>query len=263
MDISFNLKSISLEENFDNYHISLLSQGSNLFYNVVQVAAEEKEEIENQVEVQIEDEIEYTVPEAIDYSNVGANLTVGNVKIKNSTKFSLNEEELKQELTIFKDKTKSQILIVHTHTSESYTPTEKYNYTASGNFRTQNSRVNVVKVGETLKNFLENYQFNVIQDTTYHDYPKYSGSYTRSLATIEKNLNENPNIEIVIDLHRDAISSNDEFRPVANINGEEAAQLMFVVGTNGGGLKHDDWEENLKLAIKIQEKANEVYPRFI
>jgi len=154
-------------------------------------------------------------------------------------------------------------LIVHTHTSECYTPTKEYDYIPSGNFRTQNSGVNVVKVGETLKVFLESNQFKVIQDTTYHDYPKYSGSYDRSLATVEKNLKENSNIEMVIDLHRDAVSNNNEFRPVVNIANRDAAQLMFVVGTNGGGLKHDEWKENLKLAIKIQEKANELYPRTI
>ena len=35
---------------------------------------------------------------------------------------------------------------------------------------------------------------------------------------------------------------------------------MFVIGTNGGGLSHDNWQTNLKFAIKIQEMANEMYP---
>ena len=38
------------------------------------------------------------------------------------------------------------------------------------------------------------------------------------------------------------------------------AQLMFVVGTDGGGLEHPNWKQNLKVAVKIQEKANEMYP---
>ena len=37
---------------------------------------------------------------------------------------------------------------------------------------------------------------------------------------------------------------------------------MFVIGTDGGGLEHPNWLNNLKLAIKIQEKANEMYPGF-
>ncbi len=39
-----------------------------------------------------------------------------------------------------------------------------------------------------------------------------------------------------------------------------AAQIMFVIGTDGGGLEHPNWIQNLKLAVKIQEKANEIYP---
>ena len=35
---------------------------------------------------------------------------------------------------------------------------------------------------------------------------------------------------------------------------------MFVIGTNGGGLEHPNWVQNLKMAVKIQEKANEMYP---
>lgn len=54
--------------------------------------------------------------------------------------------------------------------------------------------------------------------------------------------------------------SNSNYAPTVKINGEEAAQLMFVIGTDGGGLTHKNWKENLKLAIKIQEKANEMYP---
>lgn len=51
------------------------------------------------------------------------------------------------------------------------------------------------------------------------------------------------------------------YGPSIKINNEQVAQLMFVIGTNGGGLKHDNWQSNLKFAIKIQEKANEMYPR--
>ena len=35
---------------------------------------------------------------------------------------------------------------------------------------------------------------------------------------------------------------------------------MFVMGSDGGGLSHPNWQQNLKFAIKIQEKANEMYP---
>ena len=66
--------------------------------------------------------------------------------------------------------------------------------------------------------------------------------------------------DIVIDLHRDAIGSSDLYAPKVLINGNPAAQIMLVMGTDGGGLEHSNWNQNLKIAVKIQEKANEMYP---
>ena len=62
------------------------------------------------------------------------------------------------------------------------------------------------------------------------------------------------------DVHRDALGSNSNYAPCVQIGEEKVAQLMFVMGTDGGGLEHSNWNRNLKLAIKIQEKANEMYP---
>ena len=178
------------------------------------------------------------------------------VKIKNESKYKLTEEDLKPDIDF---KNKEDIVIYHTHTCESYTKTEKYTYKSSGNFRTTDLNYSVARVGEELKKYLDKYDFNVIHNKTYHDYPKYNGSYTRSLETIEKIL-KTSKASLVIDLHRDALGSNSKYAPSVKINGEEAAQIMFVIGTDGGGLKHDEWKKNLKLAIKIQEKANEMYP---
>lgn len=178
------------------------------------------------------------------------------VKIKNESKYKLTEEDLKPDIDF---KNKEDIVIYHTHTCESYTKTEKYTYKSSGNFRTTDLNYSVARVGEELKKYLDKYDFNVIHNKTYHDYPKYNGSYTRSLETIEKIL-KTSKASLVIDLHRDALGSNSKYAPSVKINGEEAAQLMFVIGTDGGGLKHDKWKKNLKLAIKIQKKANEMYP---
>lgn len=50
------------------------------------------------------------------------------------------------------------------------------------------------------------------------------------------------------------------YAPTVKIGDEYAAQLMFVIGSNGAGSEHPNWNENLKFAIKIQEKANEIYP---
>lgn len=53
---------------------------------------------------------------------------------------------------------------------------------------------------------------------------------------------------------------DSSYAPTVKIGEEYAAQLMFVVGGNGSTIKHEEWEQNLKFAVKVQEKANELYP---
>lgn len=183
--------------------------------------------------------------------------TYNNVKIKNESQYQLTEEMLIPNVEL---SNKKDIIIYHTHTCESYTPTELNNYVATGNFRTTDLNYSVVRVGTELANNLQARNFNVIHNTTYHDYPAYTGSYTRSLSTIKSILNDNKDTEFIIDLHRDALGNNSEYGPSVKIGEEKVAQIMFVIGTDAGGLEHKDWLYNFKLAIKIQEKANQMYP---
>jgi stage II sporulation protein P len=185
------------------------------------------------------------------------NITYNTVKIKNETDYYLSDSILEPNVEYLDTK---NILIFHTHTCESYTQTEANSYTASGNFRTTDLNYSVAKVGTILTDCLNAKGYSVTHSLNYHDYPAYNGSYTRSLSTVSSLLKENPSTELVIDLHRDAIGSMSEYAPCVQIGDETVAQLMFVIGTNGGGLQHDNWQTNLKYAIKIQEKANEMYP---
>ena len=157
------------------------------------------------------------------------------------------------------DINKKDIMIFHTHTCESYTPTENYQYEASGTFRTIDLNYSVARVGDSLSEQLISYGYNVIHDKTYHDYPAYSGSYGRSMATVENLLISHPGTDIIIDLHRDAIADTT-YAPSVKIGDEVVSQLMFVIGTEGGGLEHPNWQQNLQFAVKVQEKANELYP---
>lgn len=134
-----------------------------------------------------------------------------------------------------------------------------YEYEATGNYRTTDLNYSVARVGTELTNYLREKGFSVTHNTTYHDYPAYSGSYARSLNTLE-GLLEGENTQLVFDLHRDAVGSSNEYAPTIKINDNYVAQIMFVIGTNGGGLEHPNWVQNLKMAVKIQEKANEMYP---
>lgn len=180
----------------------------------------------------------------------------GKVKIKNETTFQLTKDMLKPDINIKNKKA----IIFHTHTCESYTSSEKYTYKATGTFRTTDLNYTVSRVGDELEKYLNKYKFSVIHDRTFHDYPSYSGSYNRSLKTVEGILEKNKDTQIVIDLHRDAIGSKSDYAPVVKIGDDYVAQLMFVIGTNGGGLMHPNWNQNLKYAVKVQEKAEQLYP---
>lgn len=183
------------------------------------------------------------------------NVTYNNVKIKNQTDYELTNEILTPDITI----ENKNVLIFHTHSCESYTSSPAYTYTPTGNFRTTDLNFTVTRVGTELETYLKQYGYNVIHNTDYHDYPSYNGSYTKSLQTVENILQTTPS-DIIIDLHRDAIGSRSDYAPTVKIGEEEAAQIMFVIGTNAGGLYHPNWQQNLKFAIKVQEKAEEMYP---
>lgn len=178
------------------------------------------------------------------------------VDIKNGTDYTLTDEILNPSGLEYN---KSDVIIFHTHTCESYTPTEAYPYEESGTFRTIDLNYSVSRVGDSLTDQLASYGFNVIHNKTYHDYPAYTGSYGRSMETVQGILNEKPNTDIIIDLHRDAIADTT-YAPSVQIGDEIASQLMFVIGTDGGGLEHPNWQQNLKFAISVQKKANELYP---
>lgn len=184
------------------------------------------------------------------------NYEINGVRIKNESKYDLNTMNLNPNNAKIENK---NVIIFHTHTCESYTQTEANKYESSGNYRTTDLNHSVARVGDVLQSYLMSYGFNVTHDKTYHDYPAYNGSYGRSLKTVSSLLSQNPKTEIIIDLHRDAM--NDEsYAPKVKIGDEYVSQIMFVIGTDGSGLNHPNWRQNLELAIKIQQKANEIYP---
>ncbi len=219
----------------------------------------EEQPIQEETKQEVQQAQTDVTTEVLDTSNINTKYTntYNTVKIKNETEFELTEDMLTPNIELAN---KKDILIFHTHTCESYTKTEQNNYEETGNFRTTDLNYSVSRVGDELETYLKTYGYNVFHDKTFHDYPAYSGSYNRSLKTVQSYLSNSPNTQIVIDLHRDAVGANSTYKPVVRIGEDYCAQLMFVIGTNGGGLTHPNWVENLKFAIKIQEKANEMYP---
>lgn len=153
---------------------------------------------------------------------------------------------------------KPLVLILHTHTSESYTPTAEDGYVASGDFRTLDDAHNVIAVGDVLASELEARGIGVIHDRSYNDYPSYNASYGNAKEKIEQWLADEPSIVLVLDLHRDALEQ--PVREATTIDGADCAKLMLVVGTDQGGLYHPYWQENLSCALKLQALLNRSYP---
>jgi len=186
-----------------------------------------------------------------------------NIFIINSTKFKIDPATLLSEPLPFSyDKKKMQVLIVHTHGTESYSPKGAKLYYEDDSTRSLENDKNMIRVGEEMKSILERSGINVVHDTTIHDYPSYNGSYTRALETINAQLEKYPSIQIVLDVHRDAIvdSSNKKYRPVVEYSGERYAQMMLCMGSSEGGLEHKDWQTNLSFAVKLQKKLCDTVP---
>lgn len=151
-----------------------------------------------------------------------------------------------------------QVLIMHTHTTECFSDTQ---YIKGSPDRNLDENKNIVAVGEAAAEIFRKNGIEVYHDKTVHDYPSYNGAYKRAATTIRNDLEAYHGIKVVLDIHRDGITREDgtKVKLVTEINNMPTAQVMLVVGTNTM-LQHDNWHENLKFAVNIQQKAIEMYP---
>ncbi len=186
----------------------------------------------------------------------------GGMSIKNNTEYIVDVTEfLSIGPQIKLTANNPQILIMHTHGSEAYTPAGLDRYEESDDKRTEDTEFNVIRIGAELTKLLEEQGLNVIHDTRIHDYPSYTGSYSRAEQAIKEILDQNPSITIVLDLHRDALDSNGIiYKTMADESGVCASQIMFLCGSDASGLQHDNWQKNLRLALYLQQTINTKHP---
>ena len=153
-----------------------------------------------------------------------------------------------------------KVLILHSHGSESYTKTE--NYTETTRYRTLNTQYNMVSIGDRLAQLLEDGGVEVIHDRSVHDYPSYTDAYSQSRKSVQKYLEQYPDICLVLDLHRDALqdSKGNQIGYTIDIDGQPAAKVMLVVGTDASGRQHPNWQENLSMAVKLHAQMEKTAP---
>jgi len=152
------------------------------------------------------------------------------------------------------------VLILHSHATESYENTENYRETSF--YRTTDENYNMVSVGDALVQFLEVRGIRALHDRQLHDHPSYSDAYNNSRTAAQAYLDQYPSIQLVLDLHRDAVADRDgeQLKYTVETPLGTAAQLMLVVGTDASGLSHATWPENMSLAVKFHARLEQLCP---
>lgn len=163
---------------------------------------------------------------------------------------------LETDLTIETDSGSPQILIYHSHSQEAFAD--------SGENQT------VVEVGDYLAELLQEKGFGVIHDRSVYDLVNgtldRSKAYTYALEGITEILQENPQIQVILDIHRDGVSENT--RLVTEVNGKPTARIMFFNGlssTPQGAIEYlpnPYLKENLAFSFQMQLKAAQDYPGY-
>ncbi len=154
-----------------------------------------------------------------------------------------------------------QILIMHTHATESYVPTADMPFNPNYAYRNTDTNLNMVAVGKVMTDTLNKLGYNTIQDSTLHDYPSYNGSYDKSKETVKKYLEKYPSIKIVLDIHRDAVErSGTIISPTVTLDGTKYAQIMIISGADNGYMNMPNYKENLKFATTVQNQISKTYP---
>ncbi len=199
------------------------------------------------------------------YKNSGVTDSYGNVKIKNINDTSVNIKKLLNEKAdlLVTDKSQPTVLIFHTHTTERYQILDRDFYSKNYSSRSEDSGENMIRVGDAICEELEKAGYCVLHDTNIYD-KKYNGAYSRSREQVEKYLKEYPSIQIVLDIHRDAIqlSNGTKIKPVATVKGKKCAQLMIISGCqeSGNGITgFDDWRYNLIFGVQLQNKLETLF----
>lgn len=187
-------------------------------------------------------------------------LNICGIDITNySTNRNIDFESIFNSEDIFFNKQVDKVALYTTHTSESYANSQNYKFEYTSPRRSVDGNYNMLAISSTLSENLNSKNIKTINSLTPHDYGEYNSAYTNSRMTLATLLEENEDIAISIDVHRDAIEDL-EFAPKVNIKGYDVAAIMLVMGIGYEGQENPYYMRNLKLALELQELGNKIYP---
>ena len=199
------------------------------------------------------------IPSQTTVPSKSTNYTVINgVYIKNATGQTIDKKTVgKGDFSaVYQADASPQVLIVHSHATEAYTMPSGQKYKASGNYRTKDTNYNVVRVGDEVAAALSSYGISVLHDRTLHDSPSYNDAYPNSYDAIASYLEKYPSLVYILDIHRDAVEDADgnQYKLVTRED-PHAAQCSIVLGND-----YEHWQDNLTLAVAVQQTINEKHP---
>ncbi len=268
----FPIPSVKYEPIVKEKTVEIQSAAEEVQSNTAEESQDDNTSSQVQSQVQTSEQAQQTDAEAIKgqiinqhNSPYAAADSYSGVYLKNNTSLKINIKnylEAKLSFKIMKNN-EPQVLILHTHATETFKTDNEAYFTEDFSSRSLNNGQNMVSIGKIVAEKLNTAGIKTLHDTTLHDYPSYSKSYSRSAETVNSYIKKYPSIKVVLDLHRDAVSKDngDKVKLTTEIGGKTAAQVMLVMGSQSGGVTNfPNWEENFKLAVKLQQVIEKNYP---
>lgn len=156
---------------------------------------------------------------------------------------------MKNEVPDLKVPDTPRVYIYNTHSKESY---------AATNLEVYNITPNVVMAAQLLKEKLNKLGIpTIVEEGDMNDFMaihnlSHAYSYEASRYFLDETIKNNPNLELIIDLHRDALSKSAS---TVDIDGTSYAKILFVCGK-----ENPNYQKNLELMTKLNNKIKEKYP---
>ena len=156
----------------------------------------------------------------------------------------------------------AKVLIIHSHISEAYTQSPGNEYEDIGEYRTDDKDHNMTAIGDRVTEILKASGVEVIHDTTDFEVPNTDYAYQVARESLQQRFQEDSDIVLVLDLHRDAALTEEgtQWGPTIEVDGKQIARISFAVGTNCRVGSNEHWKDNMALTLKLQAQLEKMWP---